>query len=767
VRKRPVLLAAASVAVGLAVLGSVVAQTPGVGPGQSKAPAAGPLPPATVVRPYSEWTPTPPPPGYVPGQSRNSPVIPAGGYLPPPRGYLPQQPGPGDVPPASPHNPNNNRPPRLTQPVVAGPGGVAPLGSDLPPPNMEMPSFRPNSNVAAPSPPLPPSVSPESSLRPPLNPAAAATSPPMPPDSLEPKPFVPMMPPVSPSQPSPTSPVSPVPSASPVPPMPDARPSSPALPPPRPDGRPLVAPESPAPIVPPTLPPLERGSTEKVSVPRVSHEPSYGTAPAASGHKSATVVSSLPMKSMQSVSLEAVCPESVVYGSEFRYELVVRNVGSAPVTGVRIEDELPVGSRYVGSDPPAEVNADRLGWAIGTLEAGAERRIVVRVKPAEEGEIRSRATVTCAAAVDAKTVVTRPRVSVAVSGPEVCKSGEETVFQIRVSNTGSGPAQGLLLQARLSEGLVHPQGAVIEAELSHLPAGETKTIPLKVQAAKAGLHAAQITVSAAGSPDATAKVAVNIVEPLLQVTQTGPGRCLVRGEPVYEITLSNPGTAATDPITVYAKLPESFEYLQASDTASYNTASRAVVWKLPGLAPGGTKTFTLKLRATSAGDGVLLTVAQAVPESAGQGVTGAGGLTVRPATRVLEAKAETPIKAEGIAAVRFEVIDLDDPVEVGKEAIYEIRVTNQGTGDCTNVQLVAAMADGTAYAGANGPTQVKAQGQHLVFDPIPNLAVKAEAVYRVKVRGTTAGDHRFRVQLTCDQVRTPVVKEESTRFVSE
>ncbi len=55
----------------------------------------------------------------------------------------------------------------------------------------------------------------------------------------------------------------------------------------------------------------------------------------------------------------------------------------------------------------------------------------------------------------------------------------------------------------------------------------------------------------------------------------------------------------------------------------------------------------------------------------------------------------------------------------------------------------------------------------LVFDPIPTLAVKGEAVYRVKVRGTAAGDLRFRVQLTCDQVRTPVVKEESTRFYKE
>ena len=106
-------------------------------------------------------------------------------------------------------------------------------------------------------------------------------------------------------------------------------------------------------------------------------------------------------------------------------------------------------------------------------------------------------------------------------------------------------------------------------------------------------------------------------------------------------------------------------------------------------------------------------------------------------------------------------------VEVGKEAVYEIRVMNQGTGACTNVQLVAAVAEGTEYKGSSGPTQVKSHGQHLIFEPIATLAAKGEAVYRVKIRGTTAGDLRFRVQLTCDQVRTPVVKEESTRFYKE
>jgi uncharacterized repeat protein (TIGR01451 family) len=309
---------------------------------------------------------------------------------------------------------------------------------------------------------------------------------------------------------------------------------------------------------------------------------------------------------------------------------------------------------------------------------------------------------------------------------------------------------------------------MIEATLANLPPGETRTIPLQqVSAGKAGAQWCQVSVSVPGCQDTTAKAAVNVVEPLLQITQTGPAKCLVRAEPTYEITLTNPGTATTDPVTLYAVLPEGFDYVQATDNATFSAANRVVVWKMAGLAPGASKPVSLKLRVTAAGDGLLRAIAQTTPAADQPVVGAAGGAPAKPAGRALEAKTETAIKAEGVAAVRFEVLDLDDPVEAGKEAVYEVRVTNQGTGACTNVQLVAALADGTEYKGSSGPTSIKVQGQHLVFEPIPTLAAKGEAVYRVKVRGTAAGDLRFRVQLTCDQVRTPVVKEESTRFYKE
>ena len=775
-RRRPKLLAAAAAAAGLAAFGTVAAQQPPASPtGQPKMSSApGGTFPGSTVRPYGEWNPNaPPPPGYQPKQPQapTAPggVMPAGGTVPalqPVGGY---QPPPGYRPVGG---TGGNR---LTQPVQAGPEGVRPAGGvDLPPPAMDVPTFRPGQSPAAaptipntPAPPaIPPSDAGDSKFGGPQLPVPVPV-----PGATDPRPSAPVVPPATVNAPPLTVPAAPGGPASPVTPIPTAPvnpvPNTPANPVPSvtaPAVPNVPAPTTPAPTNPQTLPQFNPTGPAATTTPAPTGPGATPTTPApAVGAMSAQ----LPTKAAPSVQVEAVGPDTVAFGQEYAYKLVVRNTGHAAVANVRIDEELPTGCRFVASDPTAEQSGDRLVWLVGTMDANSEKVIQVRVKPTEEGELRSRATVSFAASVDAKTRVTRPRLVIAVTGAEVSRAGEETTFQIKVTNSGTGPASKMVLQARLSDGLVHPQGMVIEAELANLPAGDSRSVPLKVNSARAGLQACEIVVTADGSPEAKARAAVNVVEPMLVVKQAGPAHCLVRAEPTYTIELSNPGTAATDPVTVHSVLPDGFEYVAASDGGTLN--GRTVTWKLPSLAAGSSRAVTLKLRAAAAAEGALRTLAQTA--SAAPAAQPAAVGAVRSATRGLEAKAESPVTAEGVAAVRFEVIDVEDPVEAGKEAVYEIRVTNQGTGPCTNVQLAAALADGTEFVGATGgpnqQAQVRAAGQGLVFDPIPTLGVKGEVVYRVRVKGTIPGDHRFRVQLTCDQLKTPVIKEESTRFYKE
>lgn len=700
-------------------------------------------------------------------------VIQRAGATPPPAFSHPSARSP--VPQyAVPSNVSNRT--RFTQPVIAGADGVRQAGATEP----GVPAFSPL---------------PSSSAQPSTSTSAPLARPSLPPpnfgaDAKMPTPRVlvedntPSAPTAAPlPDPKPLTFAGPTSAAQSVPPV--VKPSAPveSLPPavqsvaPVAPLPPVVKPEAPVESLPPVVKPAVVTPAPKFEMtldpkPTSAGEPPPSPSPKAKvpaiREMTAALGNETPLSARQSpnVIIEVVAPESVGVGQPVTYELLVRNIGTTPVSSLRVEDEPPAKAEFLSSDPAAETVGSRLTWSLGNLDAGAERRIKVTVKPAEEGTLSSRAVMSFAASVESTVKVTRPRLSVVMTGPDVIRVGEKVPFQIKLSNTGSGPAGRVMLQAKFSDGLTHPSGQVIEAELANLPAGQTKSLTLEAIAGKSGGQSCVLTAAADGNPPETVKTSVSLVEPMLQVKQTGPAKCLVKSEPVFQIELTNPGTAATDPVHVWAGVPAGFEFVGTTDGGSYSEANRSVGWRLAGLPAGGSKTVTVKLRATAPAEGVVQTVAMTTP---GDPVTPTGGVMQVEArvAKGLEARTESAIKSEGVPALRFEVVDIEDPIIVGTEAVYEVRVTNQGTGACTNVQIVADLAEGTTPTGATGPTTGCVTGQQIVFDPIPDFGVKAEAAYRVRVKGTQPGDRRFRVRLACDQIKNPVVKEENTRFYKE
>ena len=72
----------------------------------------------------------------------------------------------------------------------------------------------------------------------------------------------------------------------------------------------------------------------------------------------------------------------------------------------------------------------------------------------------------------------------------------------------------------------------------------------------------------------------------------------------------------------------------------------------------------------------------------------------------------------------------------------------------------------TPLAG-EGPSRVAVDSQQAVSDPLAQLAPGEEAVYRISAKGGQSGDHVIRIQLTSDDSRTPVTKEEGTRVYAD
>jgi uncharacterized repeat protein (TIGR01451 family) len=113
------------------------------------------------------------------------------------------------------------------------------------------------------------------------------------------------------------------------------------------------------------------------------------------------------------------------------------------------------------------------------------------------------------------------------------------------------------------------------------------------------------------------------------------------------------------------------------------------------------------------------------------------------------------------------VKDSDEVIEVGSETTYEIRVTNTGTKAATNVQVAALMPEGMSAVEGLGPTSAPQNATQVVFEPLNRLNPQEEVIYKVRVKATQPGEKVVRVQLSSDEWKTPVTREESTRVYQD
>lgn len=450
------------------------------------------------------------------------------------------------------------------------------------------------------------------------------------------------------------------------------------------------------------------------------------------------------------VSIETVTPENVGLGKDTSYEIVVKNNGPVPVTGVKVEEELPQGTRYLGGEPLADVSLNTLRWAIGELAVNGEKRLKINVKPVGNDDFKTTPRLTYSAATNNLIKITRPKLAASIVGPETVLFGDQAAFTIQVKNEGSGQANKVKIHILLPAGLQHAAqqtGTAVEAELPVLAPGETRSVQLFTKAVRPGTQTCELTVAGESCPASVTKCQVMVQQPMLELRLVSPGKAMVRSEPVFTLEITNPGNSTTPGVQAAASFPEGLEFVSASDAGNYEPGTRTVTWNLGPQAAGAKKTVTLKVRAAIAGKLAIRGLVQSVGTK-------------------LKAESEAVVQVDGVPAVNFEVVNLDNPAEVSKEVTYEVRVFNQGTCPLTNIRLAAAFSEGLVVTSVTGPVKHSTVGQTVTFEAVPRLGVKADVVLRIKAKGTTAGDLRCKVQLSCDQLKQPVVKEESTVFYS-
>jgi uncharacterized repeat protein (TIGR01451 family) len=248
---------------------------------------------------------------------------------------------------------------------------------------------------------------------------------------------------------------------------------------------------------------------------------------------------------------------------------------------------------------------------------------------------------------------------------------------------------------------------------------------------------------------------------LLAVTQT-VSETAARGGPVtFQIHVTNFSEQTIDHLLLHDSLPAGLlrvpDYEKLAHPANVSGAEagpiREIECDLPRLTPGETKTVTLETRAVQSGRWLNRVTASAP-----------GGWKAASQAGVLVTEAPWPAAPP---ALGLEIVRHDEAIDLGAESVYEIRVRNQATTAVAGLRLSASVSAGLLVLDAEGPTKVLPPLKAIVFEPLAQLPDRSDAVYRIRVKGQTAGNASLWVQVTADQMVKPLVQQVNTRVVAK
>ncbi len=624
-------------------------------------------------------------------------------------------------------------------------GAIPAASDDLPP--VEPAAEKAPADAVADAPPQEPSdVSPPADPAPPQETAPVAASPvaePTPPPAPAVAPFA-AAPAIAPPPAAPTAPprFAPPPTLPPLPPL--ATPATPPAPPAAAVASPFAA--APAIVADPAAGPRASfgGAGQPASAPTAVDSVGQGRP------------GPLQLEGVQSpqLAVEKRGPREIQVGKPVRYEILVRNVGSATANDVVLRDAVPFGTSLITTTPPASpatsaggADAGDLVWSLGQLPPGGQARVVIELMPQAEGEIGSVASVSFRAEASVRSRATKPALTVACSEPPPTLIGRDAAVTITISNPGSGIATGVVLEGFLPENVSHRSGRELEFDVGQLKPGESRTIELVLGTRGPGVHQARFAARGDGGLLAEQGVKLEVTAPTLELAIDMPLRRFLQRSATCEISMVNAGTATARSIELAAQLPPGVRFVRANNAGWHDERTHRVLWNLEELPPGETGLVEVVVMPVELGPQKIVAAARSADGLADQ------------VAHVCE--------VEGLAALFFEVTDSEDPIEVDGVTEYVVRVGNQGTKPATGVRLSATLLGDLEPVEARGPSGHRVDNLTVSFEPLAKLAPAEEAIFRVRAKGRTAGDQRVQVQLTSEDHPAPITKEEVTRVYDD
>lgn len=440
--------------------------------------------------------------------------------------------------------------------------------------------------------------------------------------------------------------------------------------------------------------------------------------------------------------LEKIVPAEAMVGVPFTYRYEVKNLTPYPIHQVMVTDRVTQNFSASSSDPkPANVNGGLATWNLDTLEGNQTKVITVTGSASEEGTVTTCGWATYSPILCEPIKILKPALQLVKKlTPEVTIC-DPINMTLTVRNSGSSTLHDVTLTDDLPAGLATSDGRTsVNVPIGRLAPGESKDIPVALKAARPGKYDNTAKASSKEGVTAQASASTVVRQALIQLTCTAPAERFLGRPADFCFKISNTGDAACGDAVIEASIPSGITV--QSTTGGGTAANGKITWRIGTLGAGESKE-------------VCATVVSAV---AGQVSIGAS------ATCGCAAPATTSCQTvyRGIAAVLLEVVDQNDPIEVGANEVYEVTVTNQGSAPLTNVKIVSKTEEAQEFVSGAGTTAVSGSGRTITYGVVNSIPPKGKASWKVTIKALKAGDVRFDTVLTSDQTDRTVEETEST-----
>lgn len=461
-------------------------------------------------------------------------------------------------------------------------------------------------------------------------------------------------------------------------------------------------------------------------------------------------------------------PDPVAVGATLTYTLVATNTGPNLATGVIITDTVPAsltGVTATSPDATCTVSGRLVTCTVGELAVGETATVTISGTTTTDGRITNTAAVAGERPdpeTDDNTAVEETTVGVGGGGnadlsilkadsPDPVAVGQTLTYTLTVSNGGLATATGVTVTDNLpasvtlesatvttGSGTCTSSGQTVVCELGDIEDDETAVVTLEVTPTATGTITDSVVVSGDQSDPNPGNNSDSEQTEVIAAPTPGVDLAIVKtdsADPVagganfsYTIEVTNQGSTTATGVTVRDFLPASVTFVSAS--AGCSEASGVVTCDLGTVAAGDTETVTITVQAPNAD----VTVTNAALVSADQTDTDASDN---------EAIEETTVDAGGtpadeVADLSIRKSDRPDPVAVGEQIVYSLRITNNGPNEANDFRVVDQLPPQVTFV-TTSRNDICSESDGTVVCTFPSLFGGLTAFVDITVEAVTAG----------------------------